>query len=163
MDGTTTIKNDVLVKIAVTAAMEVSGVEQVGASSVGRTIAQAFGGGKTSSAGVGVKPGQPGSGEVSFGLTISTQYGYSIPNIVNDIRQAVGSNIKEITGLNVKRVDIHVEDIKEASSDGRGSLFSLAGEEGQEKPEEGQEKPGESQAKFEKSQAKGESTEIPQA
>ena len=138
MEGTTTIKNEVLVKIAVGAAIEVDGVDQVGASSVGRTIAHAFGGGKTSKSGVGVTPGQPGSGEASFSMTISTQYGFSIPVIATVIRDAVAIRVKEITGLDVRRVDIHVEDIREPRGDGLGSrISSLASavESGSEKEE----------------------------
>ena len=127
MDGTTTIKNEVLVKIAVGAAIEVGGVDQVGASSVGRTIAHAFGGGRTTKSGVGVTPGQPGSGQASFGMTVSTQYGYSIPAVANEIREAIGARIKELTGLNVRRVDVHVDDIREPRGDGAGSNISHLG------------------------------------
>lgn len=147
MDGTTTIKNEVLVKIAVGAAIEVGGVDQVGASSVGRTIAHAFGGGRTSKSGVGVTPGQPGSGEASFGMTISTQYGYSIPDVASDIRDAVAERIKELTGLSVRRVDIHVEDIREPRGDGSGSHVSYLGE---------------SEESAALKEEKGEYTEIPQ-
>lgn len=148
MDGTTTIKNDVLVKIAVGAAIEVDGVDQVGASSVGRTIAHAFGGGKTSRSGVGVTPGQPGSGEASFSITISTQYGYSIPDVAAEIREAIASRMKELTGLSVRRVDIHVEDIREPRGDGAGAQSYLSG--------------GAEESAALK-QEKGEYTEIPQA
>jgi uncharacterized alkaline shock family protein YloU len=127
MDGTTTIKNEVLVKIAVGAAVEVSGVDQVGASSVGRTITRAFGGGRTSRSGVGVTPGQPGSGEAAFNMTISTQYGYSIPDVASEMRNAIAARIKDITGLTVRRVDIHVEDIKEPRGDGAGARISYLG------------------------------------
>lgn len=152
MEGSTTIKNEVLLKIAIGAASEVSGVEQVGASSIGRTIAHAFGGGKTSYSGVGLAAGQPNSGKVLFGMTISTQYGYSIPDVANEIRKAVSTRIKDLTSLDVTRVDIHVEDIREARGDGKGlALPFLRGGE-----EEGKEE------KTELTEKKGEYTEIPQ-
>jgi uncharacterized alkaline shock family protein YloU len=148
VEGTTTIKNEVLIKIAVGAAGEVGGVDQVGASSVGRTLARTFGGGRSSSSGVGVTPGQPGSGEAAFNLTISTQYGFSIPEVARAIRETVAQRISDLTGLTVRRVDIHVEDIREARAEGAASRFSFLG--------------GEREAEKEKVQAP-EFTEVPAA
>ena len=71
-------------------------------------------------------------------MTISTQYGFSIPNIASDIREAVGLRVKELTGLNVRRVDVYVEDIREPRGNGVGSLISSLGgttESGSEKEE----------------------------
>lgn len=120
--GTTTVNNDVLVKIAVQTAQEVEGVAQVGASSAGRSIARVFGGGQTTSSGIDVSPGEPGTGETSFSLVISTIFGHSIPQVVRSIREAVGSRINELTGLTVTRVDIYVEDIKDQAVQGRSSI-----------------------------------------
>ena len=154
MEGITTIKNDVLLKIAIGAAREVSGVDRVGASSVGRTIAQAFGGGRTSSSGVGVKPGKPGSGEASFGMTIATQYSFSIPEVADEIRKQVSMRVKELTGLSVARLDIHVDDIREAGGNGTGSLMAMIGR-GEERRSDGEED------KAEVTERRGEYMEIP--
>jgi uncharacterized alkaline shock family protein YloU len=123
VEGTTTIKNEVLSKIAAEAASAVRGVAQVGVSSVGRTIAHAFGGGKITTAGVAVTPGQPGSGETSFELTISAVYGASIPDVAREIREAIETRIAEITGLTVRRINIYVEDIKAEGAEGRGFIL----------------------------------------
>ncbi len=138
VEGTTTIKNEVLVKIAVAAAQDVPGIDQVGASSVGRSIASAFGAGRSSTTGIGVKPGQPGSGEASFQLTISTQYGFSIPDIARQVRQSIGQRIKDTAGIDVNRVDIHIEDIKEPRGDGLASRIPFIGG-GEEREEAGEE------------------------
>ncbi len=151
VEGTTTIKNEVLVKVAVGAAHEVPGIEQVGASSVGRSIASAFGGGKGSTTGVGVKPGQPGSGEAAFQLTITTQYGFSIPDIARQVRESIGQRIKDTAGIDVSRVDIHVEDIREPRGEGLASRIPFIS--GEEKEEAGEE---------EKAQAR-DFTEVPKS
>lgn len=139
-EGTTTINNDVLVKIAVQTAQGIEGVAQVGASSAGRSIVKAFGGGQTSSSGINVNPGDPGSGETSFSLTIATLFGYSIPQVVRDIREAISGRVKELTGLTVRRVDVHVEDIKEQAEQGKASIPLVAKIRGQDKESKEQER-----------------------
>lgn len=153
VEGTTTIKNEVLVKIAVGAAQDIPGIDHVGASSVGRSIASAFGGGRSSMSGVGVKPGQPGSGEAAFQMTIATQYGFSIPDIARQIRQSISQRIKDTAGIDVNRVDIHVEDIREARGEGLTSRIPFIGG-GEEEREEAGEK--------QKQQAR-DFTEVPQS
>lgn len=122
VQGITTINNDVLVKIAVQTAQEVDGVAQVGASSAARSIAKMFGRGQTSNAGINVNPGEPGSGETSFSLTLATDFGYSIPEVVRDVREAISNRINEITGLAVRNIDIYVEDIIDTSQQSKPSI-----------------------------------------
>lgn len=122
VQGITTINNDVLMKIAVQTAQEVEGVAQVGASSTGRSIAKMFGRGQTSSAGINVNPGEPGSGETSFNLTLATEYGFSIPDVVRNVREAISAQINEITGLTVRLIDIYVQDIIDMSQQNKSSV-----------------------------------------
>lgn len=139
VEGTTTINNDVLVKIAVQTAQEIEGVAQVGASSAGRSIAKAFGGGQTSTSGINVTSGEPGSGEASFNLIVATLFDYSIPQVVREIREAIASRINQLTGLTVRRVDIHIEDIKVEAEQGKASIPLVAkirGQDGDEKDKE---------------------------
>jgi uncharacterized alkaline shock family protein YloU len=120
--GITTINNDVLMKIAVQTAHGVEGVAQVGASSAARSIAKVFGRGQTSSAGINVNPGEPGSGETSFSLTLATEFGYSIPEVVRNVRDAVSNKVNEITGLTVRSIDIYIEDIVDKSLQNKASV-----------------------------------------
>jgi uncharacterized alkaline shock family protein YloU len=122
VQGITTLNNDVLIKIAVQTAQEVDGVAQVGASSAGRSIAKMFGRGQTSNAGINVNPGEPGSGETSFNLTLATEFGYSIPDVVRNIREAISNRIKDITGLTVNNIDIYVEDIVDTSQQNKAAV-----------------------------------------
>jgi uncharacterized alkaline shock family protein YloU len=122
VQGTTTINNDVLLKIAVQAAQEVDGVAQIGASSAARSIAKMFGRGQSSNAGILVNPGEPGSGETSFNLTLSTVFGHSIPEVVRNVREAISSRIAEMTGLIVRNIDVFVEDIIDTSQQGSASI-----------------------------------------
>jgi uncharacterized alkaline shock family protein YloU len=122
VQGITTINNDVLMKVAVQTAQEVDGVAQVGASSTARSIAKMFGRGQTGKAGVNVNPGEPGSGETSFNLTLAIEFGYSIPDVVRSVRDAISNRINEITGLSVRNIDIFVEDIVDVSQQGKASV-----------------------------------------
>jgi uncharacterized alkaline shock family protein YloU len=140
VQGITTINNDVLMKIATQTAQEVEGVAQIGASSTGRAIAKMFGRGQTSSAGSNVNPGEPGSGETSFNLTLSIEFGYSIPDVVQDVRETISRQIKEITGLTVRNVDIYIEDIIDTSQQGKSSI-PLVGRLGGQTGDGQQEKP----------------------
>jgi uncharacterized alkaline shock family protein YloU len=115
VQGTTTISNDVLMKIAVQAAKNVDGVAQIGASSAARSIAKMFGRGETSNAGIDVSPGESGTGQTSFNFTVSTEYGYSIPSVVQNLRDAISSNVRQMTGLTVSNIDVYIEDIIDKS------------------------------------------------
>jgi len=122
VEGITTIANDVLLKIAVEATHEVDGVAQVGASSAARSIARMFGRGQSSSAGIDVNPGEAGSGETSFNLTLSIIFGYSIPDVVRNVRESISNQVNEMTGLMVRNIDIYVEDIVDQSQQNRSSI-----------------------------------------
>jgi uncharacterized alkaline shock family protein YloU len=138
--GITTINNDVLIKIAVQTAQEVDGVARVGASSAGRSIAKIFGRGQTSNAGINVNPGEAGSGETSFNLTLATEFGYSIPDVVRNVQDAISNQIKFITGLTVRNIDIYVEDIVDTSQQNKSSIPLVGSLLGQSKSGE-EEKP----------------------
>jgi uncharacterized alkaline shock family protein YloU len=133
VQGITTINNDVLIKIAVQTAQEVDGVAQVGASSTARSIAKMFGRGQTSSSGINVNPGEPGSGETSFNLTLAAEFGFSIPDVVRNVREAITNQIKDITGLTVRNIDIYVEDIVDTSQQNKAAVPLVGGLRGQSK------------------------------
>jgi uncharacterized alkaline shock family protein YloU len=122
VQGITTISNDVLMKIAVQTAQGVDGVAQVGASSAARSFIKMFGRGQTSSAGINVNPGEAGSGMTSFNFTIAVDYGYSIPEVVRELREAISTEVSNMTGLTVSNIDVYVEDIVDTSMQSKASI-----------------------------------------
>ncbi len=109
-EGSTTISNDVVTKVAGIAAREVRGVHSMGGG-VGRTlgsVTQRVGLGDQRSQGVTVEVGER---EAAVDLTVVVEYGESIPQVANAIRQNVIKRIEATTGLSVTEVNITVNDL----------------------------------------------------
>lgn len=106
--GETSINDDVLASIAGIAARQVQGVSALGTSSIRRTLAERLGGAEQRSRGVEVEAGKK---EALVDLTIRAVYGYSIPNIVIEIRKKVADALLRFTGLIAKEINIEVAGI----------------------------------------------------
>lgn len=113
VEGTTTIDNSVLARIAVMAAQEVDGVVSVGSPSVTRSIAETLGAARRGTAGVDVQVGRT---EATFNLTLVVAQGVSIPDVARQVRERVAQRIEDISGLPVSRIDIFVADMQPAES-----------------------------------------------
>ncbi len=108
--GNTTIDNTVVTKVASIAAREVRGVHELGGS-VGRALAgvtQRVGVGDERSQGVSVEVGER---EAAIDLTVVIDYGESIPQVSQAIRDNVIKRIEGITGLTVTEVNVSVNDL----------------------------------------------------
>ncbi|MDY6834358.1 MAG: Asp23/Gls24 family envelope stress response protein [Chloroflexota bacterium] len=103
--GITEIEDEVVSTICATAAREVDGVANVGTSSFRRTLAETFGGSEKKARGVTVEQGRK---EVIADLTIQVIYGFSIPQIVIEVRRKVGARLLEMAGLIAKDININV-------------------------------------------------------
>ena len=108
--GSTTIADAVVTKIASIAAREVGGVHDLGGGTA-RTI-----GGLTRSVGIGDERMQGvavevGEREAAVDLTVVVEYGESIPQIANTLRENVTRRIEGMTGLTVTEVNIAVNDL----------------------------------------------------
>ena len=108
--GSTTIADAVVTKIASIAAREVGGVHDLGGGTA-RTI-----GGLTRSVGIGDERMQGvgvevGEREAAVDLTVVVEYGESIPQIANALRENVTRRIEGMTGLTVTEVNIAVNDL----------------------------------------------------
>ncbi|MGI8440967.1 MAG: Asp23/Gls24 family envelope stress response protein [Thermoleophilaceae bacterium] len=108
--GTTTIADGVVSKVAGIAAREVPGVYSMGGGA-----ARAMGGftsriglGDDRSQGVGVEVGER---EAAVDLTLTIEYGESIPQVSSAVRDNVAKRIEGITGLSVTEVNIVVNDL----------------------------------------------------
>ncbi len=108
--GTTTIADAVVSKVAGIAAREVPGVHDMGggaARAVGGLTSR-MGIGDERTQGVGVEVGER---EAAVDLVLTIEYGESIPQVSNAVRDNVSKRIEGITGLSVTEVNITVNDL----------------------------------------------------
>jgi uncharacterized alkaline shock family protein YloU len=114
--GTTTIANSVVTKIAGIAAREVAGVHKLGggvARALG-AVTQRLPGGESPSQGVSVETGET---EAAVDVTVVVEYGESIPNVAQQIRENIVHRIEGLTGLKVTQVNVEVNDLHFAGED----------------------------------------------
>lgn len=110
--GNTTIQDSVVSKVAGMAAQEVDGVRMGGGASqsVGGVLdtitGGRAGGGQTS--GVSVEVGQE---EAAIDLTMTVEYGKSIPQLAEAVRNNVTSRVESLVGLRVTEANITVQNV----------------------------------------------------
>ncbi|MFW6055757.1 MAG: Asp23/Gls24 family envelope stress response protein [Chloroflexota bacterium] len=104
--GETIIGDEVVASVAGMAAQEVEGVGSLGRSTVRRALSGAFAdAAERARAGVAVEVGKR---ECIVDLQLNVHYGYSIPNIINEVRKKVAARLLEFTGLIAKEINIRV-------------------------------------------------------
>jgi uncharacterized alkaline shock family protein YloU len=109
--GTTTIANGVVTKIAGIAAREVAGVHKLGGG-----VARALGA-VTQRLPGGESPVETGETEAAVDVTVVVEYGESIPNVAQQIRENIVQRIEGLTGLKVTQVNVEVNDLHFAGED----------------------------------------------
>jgi uncharacterized alkaline shock family protein YloU len=108
--GKTTISDSVVAKIAEIAAREIEGVHELGGAAE-RVMSGAISkitGGAGRAAGVSITIE---GDEVSVDINMIAEYGSSIPEITNNIRQNVMNQVQTFSGMRVKEVNIYVNDL----------------------------------------------------
>ena len=108
--GQTTIADAVVTKVAGLAAREVPGVHDLGggtARAMG-SVTQRVGLGDQRTQGVSVDVGQR---EAAVDLTLVIDYGESIPQVADAVREQVIKRVEGITGLSVTEVNVSVNDL----------------------------------------------------
>jgi uncharacterized alkaline shock family protein YloU len=119
--GDTTIADQVVEKIAGIAAREVPGVYAMG-SAVGRafsSMAQRMPGQQPSVAGgVSIEKGER---QTAIDVSIVVEYGVSIVQVADNIRDAVIKSVEYGTGLDVVSVDVNVTDVHLPEEYGAGA------------------------------------------
>ena len=108
--GSTTLADVVVTKVASIAAREVPGVHELGggmARAVG-SLTQRAGVGDQRTQGVSVEVGHR---EAAVDLTLVIEYGESIPQVSEAVRNNVIKRVEGITGLSVTEVNIAVNDL----------------------------------------------------
>ena len=109
--GSTTIADAVVSKVAGIAAREVPGVHSMGggASRALGNVTQAMGvGGDRRTQGVTVEVGER---EAAIDISLVIEYGESIPQVSSEVRENVIRRIQGICGLSVTEVNITVNDL----------------------------------------------------
>jgi uncharacterized alkaline shock family protein YloU len=110
--GRTSIADSVVAKIAGVAAREVSGVHEMG-----RGAARAFGtikdrlpvgGAPNVTQGVKVEVGER---QAAIDIDLVVEYGVSIPDVSQAVRDNVIQRVERMTGLEVTEVNISVDDV----------------------------------------------------
>jgi uncharacterized alkaline shock family protein YloU len=109
--GTTTIAQDVVQKIAGLAAREVSGVYALGggaARTLGALRERIPGASQSIGQGVSVEVGER---QAAVDLDIVTEYGVPIADVARSVRRNVITSVEGMTGLQVTEVNISVNDV----------------------------------------------------
>jgi uncharacterized alkaline shock family protein YloU len=111
--GNTTIADSVVAKIAGLASQEVEGVRMGGSSSqVASNLLGSITGGSSGSSGttqgVSVEVGQE---EAAVDLTMTAEYGKSIPQLTEAVRRNVVNRIESLVGLRVTEVNVTVSNV----------------------------------------------------
>jgi uncharacterized alkaline shock family protein YloU len=112
--GGTRIEDSVVSKIAGIAAQEVDGVRMGGGTqqAIGGILSSVTGGSVGSSGsqsrGVSVEVGEV---EAAIDVTLTVEYGKSIPQIAQAVRQNVINRVENLVGLNVTEVNVAVNDV----------------------------------------------------
>lgn len=111
--GSTRIEDSVVQKIAGIAAQEVDGVRMGGGTSqaIGGILSSVTGGstgGGGQTRGVSVEVGEVQS---AVDLTLTVEYGKSIPQVSEAVRRNIINRIENLTGLQVTEVNIAVNDV----------------------------------------------------
>ena len=109
--GSTSISDSVVSKIAGIASQEVDGVRMGsgGSQAVSGLIGSITGGSSGSQTqGVSVEVGQE---EAALDLTLTAEYGKSIPQLAEAVRRNVANRVESLVGLRVNEVNITVSNI----------------------------------------------------
>ncbi len=108
--GTTTIAATVVQKVAGIAAREVPGVHSLGGGATRAlgAVTQRVGIGDERSQGVSVEVGER---EAAVDLTLVVEYGESIPQVCDQVRENIIKRIEGIAGLSVTEVNVTVNDL----------------------------------------------------
>jgi uncharacterized alkaline shock family protein YloU len=109
--GSTSISDSVVAKIAGIASQEVDGIRMGsgGSQAVSGLLGSITGGSSGSQTqGVSVEVGQE---EAAIDLTLTAEYGKSIPQLAEAVRRNVANRVESLVGLRVTEVNITVSNI----------------------------------------------------
>ncbi len=111
--GNTIIQDTVVSKVAGIAAGEVDGIRMgSGASQTASNLLSSIpgvgGGSGPQTQGVSVEVGQE---EAAIDLTVTVEYGKSVPQLAEAVRRNVANRVESLVGLRVTEVNVHVNNV----------------------------------------------------
>ena len=106
MPGATNIRNDVIEAVVGHVSSTVVGVARVGAEGALPAVARLVQSTATQM-GSGVKA-EAGRRAAMLSIDITVEYGYSIPDVVKEVRESVAVQLKEHVGLVAKEINVKV-------------------------------------------------------
>ena len=109
-DGTVSFATDVVATIAGLAATEVEGVASMSGSSSSSGFADMFSRRSTRNFTKGVHIDLEGN-TVKVDVTITVEYGSTVPDVAHGIQENVKKAIETMSGLEVRSVDVHVNGV----------------------------------------------------
>ena len=107
-DSSVVISEEVVSVIAGVAVSEVSGVVDTAGGFAGG-LSEVLSGKKKLSKGIKVEVGEK---ETKIDVNIIVEYGIRIPDIAFEIQSRVKKSVKEMTGLDVVAVNVHVQGVR---------------------------------------------------
>ena len=110
-NGKTSIEPVVVAKIAAKAAREVNGVHELVSSGFGGTVAglaEQFTGSAIPTGGVNVNVS---NNQATISATMTVDYGVSIPQVAEAVRNNIINRVQSMTGLSVQAVNIAITDL----------------------------------------------------
>ncbi len=107
--GKITMSDDLIANVAGYAAVENYGIVGMNAKKAADTFVELFG---IDNLKRGVKVTTVGTNTVDIDLYVTLEYGVSLPAVATNTRSNVKYRVEEITGLSVRTVNIHVENIR---------------------------------------------------
>lgn len=107
--GKITISDDLITSIAGYAAVENYGIVGMNAKKVADTWVELFG---KDNLRRGVKVNTVDANTVDIDLFVTLEYGVSLPAVAQNTKSNVKYRVEEMTGLNVRQVNVHVESIR---------------------------------------------------
>jgi uncharacterized alkaline shock family protein YloU len=116
-DGTITVAESVVSKVAGIAAREMSGVHAMGgtgARAVGSVLQRLPGGSPSVTQGVSVEVGEA---DATINLDLIVDYGVAIADLARAIQRNVKSTVERMTGFRVTEVNVTVADVFVPSDD----------------------------------------------
>ena len=112
-DSSVVISEDVVSVIAGIAVSEVPGVVDTAGGFAGG-ISEVLSGKKKLSKGIKVEVGEK---ETKIDVNIIVEYGTRIPDVAFEIQNRVKKSVKEMTGLDVLEVNVHVQGVRTSTAE----------------------------------------------
>ncbi len=108
--GNIKISDEVIAIISGIATSEIDGVYAMGGSAITSGIAEILGTKKNASASKGIKA-EVKEGKVIVDIHVIVKYGIKIPEVAWKIQERVKEELENMTGLDVERVNVHIDGV----------------------------------------------------